>query len=330
MIDVFFCFLTAVIIGTCVGLVCYVALSCKPVLILLIIVALAFLCWLSVCVRVVLTHPFKTAFYAVKDSIQYLFYKKSRVCPTGRIICYIGMFGKGKTLSAVHDVIALYNWYNDKKIFDFHRMKWVTQKINIISNVDLVGINFTPFESLAQLVSIAEHYKKIDEDNDTRTVHIALGDEFSVQLNSRSFKTNIDPLFLNTLLTCRHHHISLVYTAQRFNHVDALLRQVTSYVISCDKCWRIMVHRKYDAYELEYASNPLDVQSVSKYGWFIRDKDFEAYDTLACVQNLSKSCTQGDMLTEAEILALQQNTPADMESVSKPSRRYLRRKKKVG
>ena len=51
-------------------------------------------------------------------------------------------------------------------------------------------------------------------------------------------------------MTCRHHYISLYYTAQRFGHVDALLRQVTSY---CDKLWRFQRLKYYDAWELENA-----------------------------------------------------------------------------
>lgn len=290
-------------------------------------IALVIACMISVCVRVVVRHPFKTLFYAVKDAYLYIRYRKARLLYTGRIIAYIGLFGKGKTLTAVHDVVDIYNTFNDLKVYDFDRKKWVIQKVHVMSNVSL-SIPYTPLESLAQIVSVAEHYKNIDLENDTLTAHIILGDEFSVQLNSRAFKQNIDPLFLNTLLTCRHHHISLFYTAQRFNHVDALLRQVTSFVVSCNKCWRIMVHRKYDAYELENANNPLDVQPIASYGWFIQDKDFRAYDTLACVQNLSKSCQEGDMLSEAEIIALQNNTPADMDAVQKPSKAFFRRQKR--
>ena len=283
---------------------------------------------LSVCVRVCALNPHFTAFYSVKDFANYIRYRKWHVCSTGKIICYMGLFGKGKTLSAVHYITSMYQRYDGVKVFDPNRVKWVTQKVHIISNVDL-ALPYEKFVSLSQLVAIASRYREIDEKEDTLTVHLVLGDEFSVQLNSREFKSNIDPLFLNTLLTCRHHHISLIYTSQRFNHVDALLRQVTSYVVSCDKVWRVMVHRKYDAYELENAANPLDVKPLSKCGWFIRDKHFKAYDTLACVDNLSKSCKSGDMLTEQEILALQQNTTPDMENVSSPSRRYLRRKKKM-
>lgn len=294
----------------------------------ILVVVWLFFCYLSVFVRVVSSHPFKTGRYTFKDIYKYFRFKQWRICSTGQIIAYVGLFGKGKTLSAVHKVVGLYEQYHDRRVFDFSRMKWVTQKVHVISNVSL-SIPYEDFVSLAQIVQIAERYKKIDEDEDSLTVHIVLGDEFSVQLNSRSFKSNIDPLFLNTLLTCRHHHISLVYTAQRFNQVDALLRQVTSYVISCNKCWRVMVHGQYDAYELENAKNVLDVHPMRRFGWFIRDEDYNAYDTLACVNNLSRSCQEGDMLSESEILALQQNQASDMDSVSKPSKQYIRRKKKM-
>ena len=297
-------------------------------LIITFMIALAFICWLSVCVRVVLANPFKSIWYFVKDTYMKYRYKRWRECATGKIIAFVGLFGKGKTLSAVHYVAQYYyKKYNNKKIYDFNRKKWVTQKVHLISNVEL-SLPYEKFVSLAQVVALGDMYRKIDEENDTLTIHIVLGDEFSVQLNSRSFKSNIDPLFLNTLLTCRHHHITLVYTAQRFNHVDALLRQVTSYVVSCNKCWRVMVHYDYDAYELENASNPTDIKPLRRYGWFISDRDFNAYDTLACVEQLKKSCQGDDMLTEEEILALQQNTPSDMDAVQNPSKKYIRRKKK--
>lgn len=229
-------------------------------------------------------------FNFIKDIPDYIIHKKWRNLKTGKLICYVALFGKGKTLSAVHKVTRLYKKYNNKVVYDDLRGKWVTQRVNIISNVDLIGTPYTPFVSLRQIVDVAETVRAYDEQHDTLTCTLVLGDEFSVQLNSRTFKTNIDPLFLNALLTCRHHHISLYYTSQRFNHVDALLRQVTSRVISCDKQWRFLVHREYDAYQLEYATDPTLVRPLRRFGWFVKDKDYHAYDTLACVDNLSKDC----------------------------------------
>ena len=285
------------------------------------------LCYFSICVRVVVTHPIKAVCNAIADIYKYFRYRQWNNCKTGIIACYIGLFGKGKTLTAVKKVCDFYAQYDGKQVYDFHRRKWVTQKILILSNVDLL-IPHEPLTGLAQIVSYANNYHKIDEDNDTLTCIIVLGDEFSVQLNSRSFKTNIDPLFLNTLLTCRHHHISLIYTAQRFNHVDALLRQVTSYVVECCKTWRVMVHRQYDAYTLENATDPTLVKPETRYGWFIENKHYNAYDTLACVGNLTKSCQSGDMISEEEILARQSNNPANMDAVATPSRKYVRSMKK--
>ena len=281
----------------------------------------------SVVFRTLILHPFATVFNGVKDLYKYFRYKEKRRMLTGKLVCYCALFGKGKTLSVVHYVVSQYRKYNNKRIYDFDRRKWVTQKVHVVSNVDL-NIPYEKFVSLSQIVQIAETYSKKDVENDTLTCTLVLGDEFSVQMNSRNFKSNIDPLFLNTLLTCRHHHISIIYDAQRFNHVDALLRQVTSYVIQCNKVWRVMVSEKYDAWELENASSPSMVKPLRRFGWFIRDRDYHAYDTLACVDNLTKSCKDGDMLTEDEILSLQCTSPANMDIVEKPSRRFRRNMKK--
>lgn len=297
-------------------------------MIYIIIFALILACALSVCVRVVLSHPVSTVRYAAVDLYKYIKYKQWNNCGTGQLICFVGLFGKGKTLSAVHYIVSRYKKYDGKLVYDFSRGRWVTQKVHVISNVEL-AIPYEKFESLSQIVHVADVMRERDKDQDTLTVTLVLGDEFSVQLNSRKFKDNIDPLFLNTLLTCRHHHISLIYTTQRFNHVDALLRQVTSAVITCNKCWRIMVHGEYDAYELENAADPTQVKPRRRFGWFIFDRDYAAYDTLACVGNLAKSCKDGDMLTEEQILALQQNQGVNMDAVSNPSREYVRKTKKL-
>ena len=97
-----------------------------------------------------------------------------------------------------------------------------------------------PYEklvSLEQLVRCAEKNKDIDYENDTLTITIALIDEMSVQLNSREFKKNINGQLLGTILCCRHYHMNIIGTAQRFNHTDALVRQVTQDVIECDNVY---------------------------------------------------------------------------------------------
>lgn len=110
----------------------------------LLLFIIVFACIMSVCVRVIVTHPISTVWYGVIDLYKYFRFHRWNECATGTISCYVGLFGKGKTLSAVHKVVSLYKRYNDKKIFDFNRKKWVTQKIHIISNVSLA----IPYEDL--------------------------------------------------------------------------------------------------------------------------------------------------------------------------------------
>lgn len=293
---------------------------------ILVLIVFAFAYMLSVCFRLTVQNPHYFIFYGVRDIYNYFRYRKWNNCQTGHLICYTALFGRGKTLSVVHYIVGMYRKYNGKMVYDFSRKKWVKQVVHVISNVSL-SIPYEDFVSLEQIVRVAESFREIDEVNDTLTVTLVLGDEFSVQMNSRSFKSNIDPLFLNTLLTCRHHHITLVYDAQRFNHVDALLRQVTSYVVECNKVWRFQIHNYYDAYQLENASDPTMVKSYRRTGFFIRDRDFSAYDTLACVGNLKKAVSSGDMMTEEEIIALQRNNPDNLDVVV-PSRRLLSLRKK--
>lgn len=294
-------------------------------ILILIVVAFCLVCFPTI--RCAVTHPFSVIINGAKDLHTYVVHKEYNVCGTGELVAYTGLFGKGKTLSAVHRVVSAYNAYDGKMVWCRRRGKMVQQRVKVISNVSLC-IPYEDFVSLEQVVLAAERNRDYDDEHDTLTVTLVLGDEFSVQMNSRNFKTNIDPLFLNTILTCRHYYISLYYTAQRFGHVDALLRQVTSYVIECDKLWRFQRLNAYDAWDLENATNTQLIAPIQRSCWFVRDEDYEAYDTLACVGNLKKSMQAGDMMTEAEILALQQNTQdANMEVVSKPSRKWTRRHK---
>lgn len=287
-----------------------------------------FFLYLSVSLRLVFLHPFGFLRNTILDLYHYLRYHRWNHCATGKIVAYCGLFGRGKTLSAVHEVCFQYRRYNNKKVYDRDRKQWVTQKIQVLSNVELLSVPYKKFLSLQQVVDYAAANKISDVKNSTLTILIVLGDEFSVQLNSRSFKTNIDPLFLNTLLTCRHHHISLYYTAQRFNHVDALLRQVTSYVVECGKFWRFMVHRYYDAWDMENATSSQLVRPFRHTGWFVFNRDYSAYDTLACVNNLAKKTKEKDMIAQEEILQNLNLTVNGMDGVTAPSRMYTHMQKK--
>ena len=87
-----------------------------------------------------------------------------------------------------------------------------------------------------------------------------------------------------------------------------------------------MIQKQYDAYELEFASDPTLVKPVAKYGWFITDHDYHAFDTLACVGNLKKSIETGDMESEIEIIN-RQNINVDNNNVISASKKFKKIKK---
>lgn len=298
----------------------------------MIVIALIAVGFLLACcpkVRCCVCHPVLTVRYGAIDLYYYFKLNKKNLYHTGELVAYVGLFGKGKTLSAVHKVVSAYNNYDGLPVWCPRRRKMVEQRIHIISNVSL-SVPYEDFVSLEQIVLVSERVRCYDDLHDTLTITLVLGDEFSVQMNSREFKKNIDPLFLNTLLTCRHYYISIYYTAQRFMQVDALLRQVTSAVIDCDKTWRLQGNNVYDAWEMENATNTMLLTPLRRSCWFVEDSDYGAYDTLACVGNLKKSMEKGDMLSEDEILALQvPASSANMDGVQKPSRSWRKSRQKM-
>ena len=296
---------------------------------ILVLIGIGFLLWYSVIARLIVLHPFKTVYYGARDLYLYFKHKQYNEYTAGVLNCYCAHFGGGKTLSIVHYVTHLFKRYNNKKVWDRGRKKFVLQKIHIISNVDLKSCPYEPLQSLSQVVACAYNNKKIDDEEDTRTVVIVLLDEASVQLNSRSFKTNIDPIFLNTLLTSRHYHISFLYSSQKFKLTDALMRSVTQNCINCKKIWRFMVQSVYDADEIEYASDPTMVKPRRRTGFFVRDFDYNSYDTLACVDKLKKSVDENDMMTPEEILAMRGEINPNNDNIGHMSHRLKRHYKKM-
>lgn len=290
-----------------------------------ILIGVVFLCVVSIVFRTLLFNAPFTVFYAVRDTYYYFKHKAWNNCPTGRLICYFAHFGGGKTLSATEHINRLYRRYNDKPVYCKDRNKMVVQKIEVLSNAEFVGIPYVPLRALSDITARATHNKEIDMENDTLTVTLILIDEASSELNSREYKKNFDMDTLNTLITCRHYHLSLYYTSQKFKLTDALLRAVTQECIKCRKIWRVLIQTGYDADQLEVAGDALLVKPLYRRAFFITDKIFNGYDTLATVDRLKKGAESGEMMTAAEILALRGNSTPDADSVATPSKRLKRR-----
>ena len=249
--------------------------------------------------RIVFFNLIEFILLSLKDLFFFFRNLSFNTCPCGVIRCFSGLFGQGKTLSSVHYIRGLYKRYNNKLVF--YKGKFRRNKIVILSNVDFVDIPFIPLVSLKQIVTACQNLHEVEGDLFCIT-YLVLIDEASSQLNSREFKSNIEPMLLNSLLTSRHYRMSIFYTSQRFLLVDKLLREVTESVIECKKIGRVQLWSVYNAFDLENSSNITLVKPRYKSGFLVRDKDYESYDTLACVSNLSKSMQSGDMLSSDEIL----------------------------
>lgn len=300
---------------------------------MLVLILFLFLLFISPVFRCAVTHPLSVVYYAVRDLYFYIRRKGWNNASYGQILCYIAessvSFGCGKTLSATDALVSLYNQYDGKPVWCKQRKKFVTQRIKILSNVDFLTIPFERLVSLAQFVQWTSRSWELDLQNDTLTVTYVLIDEASSQLNSRSFKSNFSPPVIERLLTTRHVHASIILTAQRSTMVDKLMRDCCQQYIGCNKQWRFQALSYYDAFEIENAQSPALVMPIRRTCWFIKDKSFANYDTYASVQSLVKSCEEGDMLSDEEILALQVGVPANMDAVTKPSKRWQRTQKRI-
>ncbi len=68
-------------------------------------------------------------------------------------------------------------------------------------------------------------------------------------------------------------------------------------------------------------TNPELVRPLRRGCWFVRNKDYNAYNTLAVVDTLQKRYDEKDMMTEAEILAARAPAAPTPDAVTNRSRK---------
>ncbi len=278
-----------------------------------------------------LRHPFKTVYYALKDFIvDYVLHKKKLLAVTGKILAFVGYFGKGKTLSAVHYVRAIYRAHHNVRVYCPRRKKWVTQKVHIVTNVHIEGIEYEKLVSLEQVILSTDHIRELDDQNDTLTASYVLIDEAGAELSHRDFMKNINAVVLNSILTCRHWNMSLIWTSQDFMLVDKLLRKVTLHVYECLKMWRFMYTRLYDGRDLEKsAGDTINIKCLGTSCWFVEDKDYKSYDTYGSVEKLKKDIQEGNLMSDKELEALGVGTTdTNMDGVNY-SKKYKKKIKQL-
>lgn len=254
------------------------------------------------CIGCVITHPFSVSGYGLVDLFNYFRYKKWNDAEktVGEIACFQGLFGHGKTLSEVHYVTRLYHQYNAKKVWKDG--SWKIQNVMILSNIELTKTPYRHFTNFQQLVDICDGIKEFDETHNSYTICYVIIDEMQNVANSRNYKSNFSSCsdVLRVLTQIRKYRCSVWYTSTRFNQTDAFIRQDTMYVYNVSKYWRLQRVDKFDAWDLECANNVQLCKPLSRTCWFIRNKDYNAYDTHALATQISNDVSTGSMIPESE------------------------------
>lgn len=233
-------------------------------------------------------------FYAVKDLIEYIAKRKWRIWKGYGMDIFVGMFGRGKSLAASVYVLSQAKRY----------------KLHVLSNIKLFGYPYTELVNYQQI---------IDAPDNT----IILIDEISTVFNAREWKDfNINLLF--QLLQCRKNKKKIVATAQRFAHVDKLIRDITSNVVDCNKMWRFQNLKFYDAWDYENCMNTQMLRPVRRECLFVRDIHYNSYDTNELIDNVKRT----DFKSNDEILASRGVERFEALAPRRPSQRLRKYRKK--
>lgn len=234
---------------------------------------------------------FKALRYAPKDIYEYVKYKQWKVWNGFGLRIYVGMFGTGKTLSAVR-----YVRNNARK---YH--------LNVLSNIHLTDVPYTPLVNYQQIINAPGNT-------------IVLIDELSTVFNARSWKDfNINLLF--QLLQCRKDRKQLVCTAQRFAHVDKLLRDITAEVITCRKYWRVCLNTSYDGWDYENAVAQFTIPALWNLAYVATNDLYHAYDTDEIIDNAKRT----EFVSNDAVLASRGVTEVIPERSTRKGKKYYRR-----
>lgn len=231
-----------------------------------IIFLFVFLFIFSPLFRVFILNLHRVGIYSIYDLYEYIRFQKWKEFNLYGIDMFIGMFGHGKTLSMTHKARLIYSRFGDS--------------VRFISNYKLVDIPYIPLINFNQLVDIGE------EEDSKYVGTVVLIDEVENVLSHRNF-ANFPLALLHTLTQQRKKKVYILCSAQRFFMVDKLFRSITTNVINCNKYWRFQHCEIYDAWDLENAMNYSMIRRRANLWWFIKNKDFDSYDTSEMVKKSS-------------------------------------------
>ena len=212
--------------------------------------------------RFLLFNTHNVIFYGIKDILKFIFFHTKEFKFYG-IDMFIGMFGKGKTLTMMHQANKIYKMFGDEVTF--------------YSNITLKDIPYIPLTNFNQLIEL---------ENSDKLGYVVIIDEVSSVLSHRNY-SNFPIELIGLLTQQRKKKIYIMCTAQRFFMVDKIFRSITTNVIDCDKKWRFEHNKVYDAWEYENTTL-IKPKMLTHYYWFVKDRDYNSYDTSELV-NKSKA-----------------------------------------
>lgn len=232
---------------------------------------------LSPLVRVIIRNLHLVGIYSFLDFVEYIKFRRWDDFTLYGIDMFIGMFGHGKTLSMTHRARLIYKKYGDR--------------VRFISNYKLTDIPYIPLINFNQLVDIGE------EESSDYIGTVVLIDEVENVLSHRNY-ANFPLALLHTLTQQRKKRVYILCSAQRFFMVDKIFRSITTNVINCNKFWRFQHCEVYDAWDLEQSMNYSNIRRKQNLWWFIKNQDFNSYDTSEMV----KKSTAEDFISNDETL----------------------------
>lgn len=185
---------------------------------------------------------------------------------------YLGAFGQGKTCSMVRDAYNLCCRYKD---------------LRVLTNLKLC--NF-PKHTVIENLTCARDILNAPDNT------LVLIDEIGTIFNSRDFaksKESVPKLLFQHICQCRHRHLMIMGTVQRWGFLDKQLRDITADVTVCSAWFphpfsRMITNRVYDAYEYDlFCANPLRPLLALAGSVYIQTNKIRAlYDTKEMVNTL--------------------------------------------
>lgn len=222
---------------------------------------------------------------------------------------YLGIFGGGKTISAVRRVYEI-----------CRRHKGVT----VLSNLNLFG--FPKDTTIIKLVNSKQILDLPDKS-------IVLIDEIGSIFNSRDFagsKKSVPKPVYQLILQCRHRRITLFGTVQRWNLLDKQLRDIADSVTVChsylsDPLCRYTTNSTYNAQEYDkWFANPLLPLRRTGYSAFVQTDDLRSkYDTIEMVEGM----LEAEYIPDEQILQNREGidfSPEDFGDNKKTKRKVKR------